>query len=167
VALVAVRDRRPELHLTTEDEVTAFELDLLSEYALARAAAGITDKTIRTDLAVITEAREWLGRPLWEMRPREMDRFVVECQRGRQASTKANKVNTLAIFFEFLELRHRASIYSATGHVVESPVDEMNRPKGAMQRHVRIPPTATEIKLAFKGRRCRVYPWLINGAALG
>jgi integrase/recombinase XerD len=83
MGLAAVRDLRSHLHLSDPDEVAAFELDLLSEYALARAAATIGDATIRRDLAVIGEVREWLGRPMWEMRPQDMDRFLVDGQRGK------------------------------------------------------------------------------------
>ena len=34
------------------------------------------------------------------------------------------------MFFEFLELRHQPDIHAATGFVVESPLDEVNRPRG-------------------------------------
>jgi site-specific recombinase XerD len=151
MSLAAVRDLRSHLRLSDPDEVAAFELDLLSEYALARAAATIADATIRRDLAVISETREWLGRPMWEMRPQDMDRFLVDGQRGKDPGTKANKAHALAVFFEFLELRHAAEIHAATGHVVSSPVDEMNRPKGSSNRRVRIPPTAREIEILFAG----------------
>jgi integrase/recombinase XerD len=98
MGLAAVRDLRSHLRLSDPDEVAAFELDLLSEYALARAAATIGDATIRRDLAVISEVREWLGRPMWEMRPQDMDRFLVDGQRGRDPGTKANKAHALAVF---------------------------------------------------------------------
>ncbi len=42
MGLAAVRDIRPQLRLETPDEVGAFEQDLLAEFVLARASAGIT-----------------------------------------------------------------------------------------------------------------------------
>jgi len=64
VVLAAVRDLRPELRLETADEVEAFEQDLLAEFVLARASAGITDTTIRCDVTAVVGLREWFGRPL-------------------------------------------------------------------------------------------------------
>ena len=51
MGLAAVRDIRPQLRLETPDEVGAFEQDLLAEFVLARASAGITDTTISADVA--------------------------------------------------------------------------------------------------------------------
>ena len=51
MGLAAVRDIRPQLRLETRDEVGAFEQDLLAEFVLARASAGITDTTISADVA--------------------------------------------------------------------------------------------------------------------
>jgi hypothetical protein len=84
VALAAVRDIRPQLRLETADEVEAFEQDLLAEFVLARASAGITDTTIRADVAAVVGLREWFGRPLWEMTARDLDRFFGADQRGGQ-----------------------------------------------------------------------------------
>ena len=67
MGLAAVRDLRPQLRLETPDEVGAFEQDLLAEFVLARASAGITDTTIRADVAAVVGLREWFGRPLWEL----------------------------------------------------------------------------------------------------
>ena len=53
----------------------AFEQDLLAEFVLARASAGITDTTISADVAAVVGLREWFGRPLWEMTARDLDRF--------------------------------------------------------------------------------------------
>ncbi|WP_406162309.1 tyrosine-type recombinase/integrase [Streptomyces sp. NBC_01005] len=151
MGLAAVRDLRSPILLNDPEALAALEVDLLSEYAMARAAATISDAVIRRDVSVISETRQWLDRPLWEMQPQDMDRFLVEGQRGNDPTTKANKARTLAVFFEFLELRHAAEIHIATGHLVTSPIDEINRPKGASNRRVRIPPTTTQIDSLFTG----------------
>lgn len=151
MGLAVVRDLRPDLRLSDPEDLAGFELDLMSEYALARAAASVSDGTIRHDLSVIAEVREWLGLPLWGMTAQDMDRFLVEGQRGRGERTKANKARSLAVFFEFLELRHAPEIHAATGYVVSCPVDEINRPKGSANRRVRVPPTAGEVETLFTG----------------
>ncbi|MGW0664572.1 tyrosine-type recombinase/integrase [Streptodolium elevatio] len=153
MSLAAVRALRPELRLTTTAEVEAFEQDLLSEFVLARASAGMVDKTIRQDLSAICEVREWLGRPLWEMSPQDVDRFFGGSQRALLQTTKVRKAQALAIFFEFLELRHQAEIHAATGVVVESPLDEVNRPRGTVNMRLRIPPSAAEVERLFGGWR--------------
>lgn len=42
MALAVVRDLRPELRLETSEEVAAFEQDLLAEFVLDRASAGVS-----------------------------------------------------------------------------------------------------------------------------
>ncbi len=69
MGLAVVRDIRPQLRLESPDEVGAFEQDLLAEFVLARASAGITDATICADVAAVVGLREWFGRPLWELAP--------------------------------------------------------------------------------------------------
>ena len=48
-----MRDLRPRLRLESPDEVGAFEQDLLAEFVLARASAGITDAAISADVAAV------------------------------------------------------------------------------------------------------------------
>ena len=153
MGLAAVRDLRSQLRLETADEVGAFEQDLLAEFVLARASAGITDTTISADVAAVVGLREWFGRPLWEMTARDLDRFFGADQRALAPGTKVRKAAAFAVFFEFLELRHRPAIHAATGFVVESPLDEVNRPRGGTSSRLRIPPDAREIDKLFTGWR--------------
>ncbi|MDT0453106.1 hypothetical protein [Streptomyces hesseae] len=44
MALAVVRDLRSELRLETNEEIAAFEQDLLAEFVLARASAGELSK---------------------------------------------------------------------------------------------------------------------------
>ena len=151
--LAAVRDLRPRLRLESPDEVGAFEQDLLAEFVLARASAGITDTTISADVAAVVGLREWFGRPLWEMTARDLDRFFGGDRRTLAAGTKVRKAAAFAVFFEFLELRHQPGIHAATGFVVESPLDEVNRPRGGTSSRLRIPPDRREIDRLFTGWR--------------
>lgn len=153
MGLAAVRDLRPELRLTTPEAVEAFEQDLLAEFVLARSSAGTEDKTIRTDLSAICELRDWYGKPLWEMAPQDMDRFFGGKHRSAMQTTKARKAQAIGIFFEFLEMRHQADIHAATGIVVETPLDELNRPRGNVHARLRIPPSSPEIEQLFSGWR--------------
>ena len=51
------------------EAVAAFETDVLAGFVLARAAAGLSDRTISADVSNLEQVRAWFGRPLWEMRP--------------------------------------------------------------------------------------------------
>lgn len=153
VVVAAVRDLRPHLRLTTAEEVAAFEQDLLAEFVLARASAGLADSTIRSDVAMVAELRDWFGRPLWEMAPRDADRYFGRHLREAMPNTSARKAAATAVYFEFLELRHKPDIYAATGLVVESPLDELNRPAGGPHTRLRIPPAPGEVTRLFDGWR--------------
>lgn len=153
MGLAAVRSLRPELRLKTPEDVAAFEQDLLAEFVLARASAGTEDKTIRTDLSAICDLREWFGRPLWEVEPQDVDRFFGGRHRSALQTTKARKAQAIAIYYEFLEMRHQPDIYAATGRVVESPLDEINRPRGHVHARLRIPPSAPEVDHLFAAWR--------------
>jgi integrase/recombinase XerD len=151
VSLAAVRDLRPHLRLETAEHVAAFEQDLLAEVVLARSSAGIADGTVRADVAAVVELREWFGRPLWEITPRQVDDYFGRHLRAAMPGTKVRKAAAFAVYFEFLELRHKPDIHAATGFVVESPLDEVNRPRGGTHSRLRIPPTPREVGQLFAG----------------
>ncbi|MEJ8660784.1 hypothetical protein [Streptomyces sp. MS1.AVA.4] len=103
MALAVVRDLRPELRLETSEEVAAFEQDLLAEFVLARASAGVLDDTIRGDVGPVLGLREWFGRPLWEMEAHDLDRYFGRHRRDSASGTKVRQAAAFAVFFEFLE----------------------------------------------------------------
>jgi site-specific recombinase XerD len=151
MGLAVVRDLRADLRLTSAEDVEAFEQDLLAEFVLARSSAGIVDHSIQLDVGAIVELREWFGRPLWQLTPQDMDRFLGQHKRHLLHSSKARKAQGIAVFFEFLELRHKAEIHAATGYVVECPLDEINRPRGHLHQRLRIPPSAGQVQTLFTG----------------
>ena len=70
----------------------------------------------------------------------------------------------------YLELRHKVEIYDRTGHLVECPLDELNRPASGPQVALRIPPAAEEIQAPFSGWRtelvtCRKYATAARSSA--
>lgn len=151
LAVVAPIRSRPLLQ--SPQDIADFEQDLLSEFVLARAAAGLADETISGDVDVLMEMRGWFGRPLWELAPSDLDRFFGEDQRRLATLTKVRKAQALATYFEFFEVRHQADIHAATGVLVQCPVDEINRPRGSTNMRVRIPPPAADVDRLFAGWR--------------
>jgi len=153
VGLAAVRDLREVRRLETPEEVEAFEQDVLAGFVLARASAGMADATIKQETGAVIELRQWFGRLLWEVQPKDLDRYFGVYHRGRPPATLANKAQSISVFWQYLELRHKVEIYNLTGRVVESPLDEMNRPRARAALNLRVPPSAAEIKQLFDGWR--------------
>jgi integrase/recombinase XerD len=73
LALAVVCALREHRVPTTEEEVANFETDVLAGFVLARASAGLVDRTIRNDTNHLELIRDWFGRPLWEMQPTDAD----------------------------------------------------------------------------------------------
>lgn len=151
MGLAAVRDLRERRAPASAEELDRFETDVLAGFVLARAAAGLTDATVRGDVGQLEQVREWFGRPLWEMEPSDADVYFGQVMRGAASGTRLARSQALRIYFAFLELRHQAELHALTGRVVTCPVDEMNRPRGRKDAMLRIPPTAWEVGVLFTG----------------
>jgi integrase/recombinase XerD len=80
--LAAVRDLRETRVPAGPEELTAFESDVLAGFVLARAAAGLSDRTISLNVTHLEQIRAWFGRPLREMRPADADAYFGKVLRG-------------------------------------------------------------------------------------
>jgi hypothetical protein len=139
LTLALVRDMRELRAPSSADEVADFETDALAGFVLARASAGLADSTIRNDTGHLDLIRDWFGRPLWEMQPKDADAYFGKVLRDARPSTRTGRAAALTVYFQFLELRHKAEIYNLTGRVAECPLDEMNRPRATVDPHLRVP----------------------------
>ncbi|MBY0389072.1 MAG: site-specific integrase [Mycobacterium pseudokansasii] len=153
MALSVVRNLRERRAPLTDEELDAYETDVLSGFVLARASAGLADSTIRGDLYQLDQIRSWFGRPLWEMRPEDADNLFGKTLRSAPLHTRRMRAYALSVFFEFLELRYKVELHHLTGRVVECPIDDMNRPRSSVEPRLRIPPTEAEIEKFFAGWR--------------
>ena len=153
MSLAVVRDLREVRAPAGPDELAAFEMDVLAGFVLARAAAGLADSTIRSDVLHLEQVRAWFGRPLWEMKPADADAYFGVALRGAAKGTRLGRSQALRTYFLFLEIRHKVEIHQLTGRVAECPVDEMNRPRGAGRASLRIPPSAAQLTVLFAGWR--------------
>jgi hypothetical protein len=70
--LALLKDLRVAPALATAE---GLETDVLAGFVLARAAAGLSDGTIPSDVVHLEQVRVWVGRPLWEMEPADADTF--------------------------------------------------------------------------------------------
>ena len=59
MSLAVVRDLREARAPAGPDELAAFETDVLAGFVLARAAAGLSDNTIRSDVLHLEQLRAW------------------------------------------------------------------------------------------------------------
>ena len=60
-----MRDLRVARAPVTPDDLIALETDVLAGFVLARAAAGLADSTIASDVMNLEQVRAWLGRPFF------------------------------------------------------------------------------------------------------
>ncbi|MFI6704740.1 hypothetical protein ACIBJC_38400 [Streptomyces sp. NPDC050509] len=150
-ALAVVRGLREHRAPATAEELERFETDVLSGFVLARASAGLADGTIRGDVGHLDQIRTWFGRPLWDMEPADADVYFGKVLRNSPSGTRLARSQALTTYFMFLELRHKVEIHRMTGQVIECPIDEMNRPSGAKDAQLRIPPSEPEVGTLFSG----------------
>lgn len=151
MALAAVRDIRDRRAPATAEQLADFEVDVLAGFVLARASAGLTDATIRSDVSNLEQIRDWFGRPLWEMEPPDADGYFGKELRGAAVGTRLARSGALRLYFQFLELRHGVELHAMTGRVVACPIDELNKPSGNKQAKLRVPPQQEEIDRLFAG----------------
>ena len=85
------------------------------------------------------------------MEPADADAYFGKVLRHSPSGTRLGRSQALSTYFMFLELRHKVEIHRLTGRVVECPIDEMNRPRGAKDAQLRIPSSESEIGTLFTG----------------
>jgi hypothetical protein len=87
VALPGERGTDPAL--SHAQAVEDFEQEIVDQYALAMAAAGLSDGHIRHTRAVVIEFARTLTGPLWEATFADADAFLAEQRRlGHSVSTR-------------------------------------------------------------------------------
>ena len=156
MSLAVVRDLREVRAPAGPGELAAFETDVLAGFVLARAAAGLADATIRSDVLHLEQVKAWFGRPLWDMEPADADAYFGTVLRGAAKGTRLARSQALKTYFLFVEIRHKVEVHQLTGRVAECPVDEMNRPRGAGRAALRIPPSAAQVNTLFAGWRAEL-----------
>lgn len=143
--------------LRTDRDVEDFEQELVDQYALAMAAAGLTDGHVAASRSTVFEFRRSLPGPLWSAAPADADAFLADLRhQGRAVTTRAGKAGVLAQFYDFVIARYQGDIHALTGVVVDQPIDEFNRQSGASLGKVRVPPSDAEVEELFTGWRASV-----------
>ena len=114
MSLAAVRDLRDARSPAGKDELAAFETDVLAGFVLARAAAGLADATIRSDVSHLEQLRAWFGRPLQDMVPADADAYFGTVLRDAAKGTRLGRSQALRTYFLFLPVNCTSS-GSSTG----------------------------------------------------
>lgn len=154
MTLAVVRNIGSGAVLRGEDDVVAFEQEIVDQYALAMAAAGLTDGYVSNVRRMIFEFTASLSGPLWSATCGDADRFLTDQRRaGRAASTRSTKAAALASFYEFVIARYQGDIHALAGWVVEQPIDEFNKPADVSVARVRVPPSDGEVDELFASWR--------------
>ena len=143
--------------LRTAEDVEDFEQEIVDQYALAMAAAGLCDRHVSRTRSVIIEFARSLTGSLWTATCDDADRFMAEQRRlGNTVSTRAGKAGVLALFFDFMVSQYQGDIHALTGVVVQQPIDEFNRQSGNSMGKVRVPPSDAEVDGLFTAWRAAV-----------
>ena len=155
MGLAVVRSIRSPRQVSSQQEIEDFEQELVDQYALAMAAAGITDHHISHQRSVLFDFIRHLGRPIWTAESADADRYLAHLRVDqRQAqSTLFSKALFLRQFFDFLELRYQGDVHALTGYLVSQPIDEFNRPSKPYHDVPRVPPAEDEVEQLFTGWR--------------
>ena len=95
MSLAVVRDLREARVPAGPEELLAFETDVLAGFVLARAAAGLSDDTIRSDVLHLEQLRAWFGRPLWDMQPADADAYFGTVLRDAAKGTRLARSQAL------------------------------------------------------------------------
>jgi hypothetical protein len=61
MGLAVVRDMRETRVPAGPEDLAGFETDVLAGFVLARAAAGLSDRTISSDVSHLEQVRAWSG----------------------------------------------------------------------------------------------------------
>ncbi|MFE3175929.1 tyrosine-type recombinase/integrase [Amycolatopsis sp. NPDC059090] len=150
MALAVVRNLGSPNALRSALDAEDFEQELVDQYALSMAAAGLTDAHIASSRTLVIGFAQFLARPLWTASVSDGDRFLADQRRGgRSRNTLSGKAAGIAQFYDFLLTRYQGDINRLTGFVVEQPIDEFNRPARAAASNVRVPPADDEIDRLF------------------
>ena len=128
MSLAAVRDLREARSPAGPDELAAFETDVLAGFVLARAAAGLADATIRSDVPHLEQVRTWFGRPLWDMEPTDADAYFGTVLRDAAKGTRLGRSQALRTYFMFLPINCTSS-GSSTGRTTRS-AERVRRGRG-------------------------------------
>jgi site-specific recombinase XerD len=141
--------------MRTVTDLEDLEQELVDQFCLAMAGAGITDRHIANERGMLFEFVRFLGRPLWTATPEDADSFMVSLRQSKQAkSTVQGKAGALTRFFEFVIARYSGDVQALAGVVVVQPIDEFNRPaKASGFGAPRVPPSNDEIDTLFDGWR--------------
>jgi integrase/recombinase XerD len=95
VGLAVVRDLREVRAPAGPEEIERFETDVVAGFVLARAAAGLSDGTIRGDVSHLEQVRSWFGRPLWDMAPGDADAYFGKVLRAAPSGTRLARAQAL------------------------------------------------------------------------
>jgi site-specific recombinase XerD len=154
VTLAVVRSLESARGARGPEVLEDFEQELIDQFALAAAGAGVTDGQVASCRSAVFEFVRFLGRPVWTAAPEDADRFLLSLRRaGQAASTVQKKAWALGQFYEFVMARYQGDVHALAGVVVVQPIDEYNRPKKADYGMSRIPPTVEEVDRLFDAWR--------------
>src|SRR5260370_30385580 len=103
MSLAVVRNLGSPPALLNAADAEDFEQEIVDQYCLALAAAGLTDRHVSSTRTLIVDFVRSLTGPLWTASCEDADRFFVEQRRaGLSVSTRSTRAGMLAQFYDFV-----------------------------------------------------------------
>lgn len=115
MSLAAVRDLRVARRPATPDDLEALEADMLAGFVLARAAAGLSDGTIASDVVHLEQVPAWFGRPLWEMEPADADVYFGKVLRDTAKGTRLSRAQAGSAYAQVFSMIPRRIVTAVFG----------------------------------------------------
>lgn len=156
MSFAVVRSIGSPRRLRSVSEAEDYEQELVDQFPLAQIGAGVTDRFVSAERAVLIAFIRFLGAPVWTTTAADADRFLVNLrlEKLHARSTIESKAGTLARFFDFLIARYQGDIHALTGFLLEQPIDEFNRPSSSGHFGAgRVPPVDDEVDALFAAWR--------------
>ena len=156
MALAVVRSMDTARSLRSPEAMEDFEQELVDQFSLAMAAAGVTDSWVAHERAAVFEFTQFLGQPVWTAGPEDADRYLnwLRRERNQARSTIQGKALGVGRFFDFIISRYQGDIHALSGCVVTQPIDDFNKPRHVLTSgSTRIPPRVDEVETLFDGWR--------------
>jgi integrase/recombinase XerC len=96
----------------------------------------------------VVEVCEYYGTVPWRLTSRQVDKYFAGAGKRAQATVRG-KITKIDGYFAFLEQRYAGEILRRFATVVESPIDQFNRPRHRGDFGLRVPPSKAAMQEFF------------------
>lgn len=144
--LTLVSSSDAPLSVLTEEELAAYQVELLGAWEAQQAILNYSPRTIALNIQTVNDFLATAGEFIWEVTREDLDRFYLGLiGRGLTYSTRRRYSAALGAFLDYLRARWGEEIWQRLRVVVPDIIDRYNRHgHRADDRDQQVPPPAQE-----------------------